>query len=262
MKVNRLHLCSTGPILCLVLLAALAAVVAAAPIPAAAQPSALQASLASLPTAPNAATTSPAAAQSDQSPDSPQKIYGYLHAPAVHSIGRMLHLSVNATSNIFLAINFLILFLLIAAPLAKIMPRIMRKRSETLRQSIKTAREVGEEAKARLSAVEAKLAGLDEEIQKMRALVEQEALEDQARIKAALEEEKTRIVAAAEQELGVAAVQARRALRTFAATLAIEHASKQLVLTPETDRALIAEFIGQVAGDHAGNDGANRGGQN
>jgi F-type H+-transporting ATPase subunit b len=36
-------------------------------------------------------------------------------------------------------------------------------------------------------------------------------------------------------------------LRSFAADLAIEQAEKQLVLTPETDRALIAEFISDVA---------------
>jgi len=53
------------------------------------------------------------------------------------------------------------------------------------------------------------------------------------------------------------AAQARRGLRNFAADLAIEHAAKQLVLTPETDKALIAEFISDVAGN-----GAARGGQN
>jgi F-type H+-transporting ATPase subunit b len=54
-------------------------------------------------------------------------------------------------------------------------------------------------------------------------------------------------VAAAEQEIGVAAAQARRTLRHFAADLAIEQAAKHLVLTPETDRALIAEFVSDVA---------------
>ena len=47
----------------------------------------------------------------------------------------------------------------------------------------------------------------------------------------------------AAQEITVAAAQARRGLRHFAADLAIEQAAKQLVLTPETDRALISEFV-------------------
>ncbi len=52
---------------------------------------------------------------------------------------------------------------------------------------------------------------------------------------------------AAEQELSVAAAQAQRGLRHFAADLAIEQAARQMTLSPETDRALIAEFIGSVA---------------
>ncbi len=261
MRVYRLHARSSRLILGLVLLAALAAAIAASSLCAAAQPSALQASLALAAAVPNAATANPAAGQSDQSPDSAQKIYAYLHSPAVQWVGKKLHLSTNSTSVIFVAINFVILFLLIAAPLTKILPKVMRKRSETLRNNIKTAREISEEAKARLSAVEAKLAGLGEEIQKIRTEVEQETQQDQARIKAALEEEKDRIVAAAEQELNAAAAQAKRGLRALATNLAIEQASKQLVLTPETDRALIAEFIGHAGGDHVESDPALRGGK-
>ncbi|MGA7342001.1 MAG: ATP synthase F0 subunit B, partial [Terracidiphilus sp.] len=126
-----------------------------------------------------------------------------------------------------------------------------------LKQDIQTAREATADAGARLSAVEARLAGLDEEIRKFRAQVEQESLEDEKRIKAAFEEESARIFAAAEQEIAVAAAQARRGLRNFAADLAIQQAEKQLVLTPETDRALIAEFIGQVSGNGAAKGGTN-----
>ena len=59
-------------------------------------------------------------------------------------------------------------------------------------------------------------------------------------------QESARIVASAEQEIGMAAAQATRGLRNFAADLAIDQASRQLKLTPETDRALIAEFVGNV----------------
>ncbi len=83
--------------------------------------------------------------------------------------------------------------------------------------------------------MEAKLAGLGEEIAKFRAAGGAGSLEDEKRIKAALDEESARIVASAEQEIGVAVAQAKRGLRNFAADLAIEQASKQVVLTPETD---------------------------
>jgi F-type H+-transporting ATPase subunit b len=110
------------------------------------------------------------------------------------------------------------------------------------------------DANTRLSAIEAKLAGLDTEIDKIRAQVEEESKQDEVRIKSTISEESARIVAAAEQEIGVAAAQARRGLRHFAADLAIEQAAKQLVLTPEADSALIAEFLVDV--------GAHQGGEN
>ncbi len=181
----------------------------------------------------------------------------YLHAPAVHSIARALHMNLETTSQIFVGINFLILALLIGIPLARVFPRIIHKRSQTLRHHLETARRETEDARSRLSAVEARLASLDEEIAKYRAEVEQEIARDEVRVKAQMEEEKTRIVAGAEQEISSAAAQARRGLRSFAAELAIEHAAKQLKLTPEADQALIAEFVRDVT-----RNGANRGGQN
>jgi F-type H+-transporting ATPase subunit b len=122
---------------------------------------------------------------------------------------------------------------------------------------LETAREATADAQSRLSAVEAKLAGLGEEMQKFRAQIEQDSLEDEKRIKAALGEESARIVAAAEQEIGVAAAQVRRGLRDFAANLAIDQASRQLAMTPETDRALIAEFVAGVSADASSKGGRN-----
>jgi len=71
--------------------------------------------------------------------------------------------------------------------------------------------------------------------------------QDEVRIKNALEEESARIVASAEQEIGAAAAHARRGLRQFAAELAIERAARQMTITPETDRTLIAEFVKDAA---------------
>lgn len=186
-----------------------------------------------------------------------KELNSFTHAPIVAKIGHVFGLSVDTTATIFLLLNFAIIFFAIVIPLVKIMPKVLRGRKETLSQNLRTAREATEDAKTRLSAVEAKLAGLDAEIAKFRAQIEHDSLEDEKRIKASLAEESTRIVAAAEQEIVAAAAQARRGLRSFAADLAIAHAEKQLLLTPETDRALIGEFISQVsAGSPA------KGGQN
>jgi len=164
----------------------------------------------------------------------------------------MLHLDVETTSRIFLGINFAVIFFAIAIPLGRVMPRIFRKRSQTLSRDLESARQATADADARLRAIEAKIAGLGQAMEQFRGQVEHDIVEEEKRIKAAIGEESARIVAAAEQEIGAAAAQARRSLRNFAANLAIEHAEKALTLTPESDRTLIAEF---VAGVNAGGKG-------
>lgn len=236
-----------------VLVAAIAAVLAIAPCRVAAQPSAPAPNTAASTQSAPASGASSAPAQS--SAEDQEK--AFLHGAAVQSVARLLHLSVDTTADIFLALNFAVIFFAIVIPLGKVMPKIIHKRSQTLSQDLKTAREATGDASARLVAVEAKLAGLDEEMKKFRAQVEHDSLEDEKRIKVSLGEESARIVASAEQEISMAAAQARRGLRNFAAELAIDHAEKQLSLTPETDRALIAEFVAGVSGDGAGSGGKN-----
>ncbi|MGH9605042.1 MAG: hypothetical protein ACRD3N_05020 [Terracidiphilus sp.] len=250
---------SSSRIFWFVLLAALAAALSAAPRRAAAQQSA--------PAASSAANAS--ASQNPSGGDQPQsesdEINGYLHSSTVRAVAKVLHLSLRAADYIFLGINFAVIFLAIAIPLGRGLPKIMRKRSATLRESIDSARKLTDDANARLAAVEAQMGKLGDEIEKFRAEIEEELKSDEVRIKGSIAEESARIVAAAEQEIGVAALQARRGLRTFAAELAIDHASRQLVLTPETDRALIAEFAGNVQENHLGvkeNHLGAKGGQN
>ena len=201
-----------------------------------------------------AATSSSNSSQAAQNEDTPttpsdeqKELNVYRHSPLVAKIGQKMGMDVETTAKVFEAANFLIILLAIVIPIARIVPKMLRKRSETLSHDIQTAREATADANTRLSAVEAKLVGLDAEIQKYRAQIEQESQEDEKRIKASIGEESARIVAAAEQEITMAAAQARRGLRHFAADLAITQAEKQLVLTPETDRALIDEFIAGVS---------------
>ena len=202
------------------------------------------------------------AAKTKEAPKTEQEeLDVYRHAPIVRSAAKMLHLDLEVTAKLFEFINFAIIALAVLIPLSRIFPKIIRKRSQTVRHDIDSARKMTEDANARLSAIESKLSGLDVEIAAIRSQVEQESKQDEVRIKATIGEESARIVAAAEQEIGVAAAQATRGLRHFAADLAIEQAAKQLVLTPENDRALIAEFLSGVAADGA-HQSDHRGGQN
>lgn len=175
--------------------------------------------------------------------------HGFLvNGPIVKWASQATGWSRDTTANVFLYINFAIIFFGIAIPLTRTMPKVLRRRREDLSHNLSEARKATEDANARLSAVEAKLAGLDAEIAQFRAQVEEESKGDEARIKASIEEEKARILSGADQELSQATAQAQRNLRLFAAELAVEQASKQLTLTPEADRALIAEFIAQAQG--------------
>jgi F-type H+-transporting ATPase subunit b len=230
-----------------------------APSRAAAQQSATSAPAASAPangTANGSGAAQPAPSEDDQDT-------AFLHSSTVRALARILHLRLDTTVDLLLGINFAIIFFAVAIPLKRMMPKMIRKRSETLSQDLTSARQATADAQARLSAVEAQLAGLDEEIKKLSAQVEQESREDEKRIKASLGEESARIVAAAEQEINSAVSQAKRGLRSFAADLAIGQAEKQITLSAETDRALIAEFVAGVAGDGQGKTAAaGKGGNN
>lgn len=170
----------------------------------------------------------------------------FTHTKLVQSIGKAMGLDIDTTAKLFLWINFAIIFFAIVIPLVKILPKILRKRRETLSKNLEEARKTTADANSRLSAVEAQLSRLDEEIAKIRGQVEEEIKGDEARIKSSIGEESARVVAAAEQEIAMAAAQAQRSLKAFAADLAIDQAVKQLTLTAENDRALIEEFVAQA----------------
>ena len=209
--------------------------------------------------APSDQANGPSAQPPHAKREEPEDENVYRHTALVQKLANLFHLDVETTARLFEFINFAIVALAIIIPVARFLPRAFRKRTTTLSHNLEVARKTTADANARLSAVEAQLARLDEEIGKIRAQVEEESKQDEARIKATIEEESARIVAAAEQEIHAAAAHARRGLRHFAADLAIEQAARQLALTPETDRALIAEFMSEAQNGAAGS--ATRGGQ-
>lgn len=232
MKESILQTRFTRFILCASLLTLM---VAAAPCRLLAQEAAAQ------PAAQSSAPSSEAA--KPVSAEEAQKNLFRLEGPLVKKTAQALNLSVETTANLFDYLNFLIIVLLLGVPISKALPKLLRARGEKVKSDLEAARKATAEANARLNAIEAKLSGLDEEIAQIRAQVEVESKQDEERIKSTIGEENARIVAAAEQEIASTAAQARRGLRHFAADLAIEQAAKQLIFTPETDRALIAEFL-------------------
>jgi F-type H+-transporting ATPase subunit b len=254
LKDLRLHLRFSSRLFWIAAFALLAMAVASTPLRMAGQeaPAANSAAPGQTAATPEAVKSEPAQTKEEKQSEALR-----LEGPVVKWTARTTHMSLATTANIYEYINFLILALGIGIPLIRWLPKFLRNRKEKLRSDIESARKVTEDANARLSAVEAKLASLDAEINKFRAEVEAESLADEQRIKASLVEASAHIVESAEQEIGQAAAQARRGLRHFAADLAVEQAARQMVLTPETDRALIAEFVADAVRNGGAKGGMN-----
>lgn len=166
----------------------------------------------------------------------------YRHSAAVVKLGSMMGMNAEQAATAFTALNFLILAAGVGFLGLKILPKAFRDRSSAIQKGLVEARSATEEAGARLRAVENRLAKLDDEIASMRRQVESDTLREEERIKQSVETETAKIVAAAESEIQSATAAARRELQRHAAELAIDHATRQLEITPDTDRLLIKGF--------------------
>ena len=164
-----------------------------------------------------------------------------MSAPVV-KIGALLGMKPETAANVFTIFNIAILFGGIGYGLLKVLPKTFRNRSTAIQKHLVDARTATEEATARLSSVEDRLAKLDDQIAAMRAQAEADSARDEQRILANVEDEKNKILAAAEAEIQSATTLARREIQKYAAELAVEQAARKLVVTAETDRLLVESF--------------------
>jgi len=176
----------------------------------------------------------------------------FRHSPAVKSLGAKFGLDAEQAATAFSVANFAVLALLVGWFLAKALPKAFRDRNASLEKHLVEARTASKEANMRLESLEARLGKLDEQIAAMRTQAEKDAQAEEQRMKASVEEEKQKILTAAEQEIAAAAAQARRQIQQYAADLAIDQAAKKLVVTAETDRALVQEFARRLGSDLEG----------
>lgn len=167
----------------------------------------------------------------------------YRHSPMVQSIARLLHLPVETTARIFEGINFLILAGTILWFTARLLPKMLRERKERIQRDLQNARKATEDAQQKLQDVERRLARLDAEIAGLKAQVEQQTAEDEARVRASMEAEKQRLVQAVEQETLSASANAQRRLRTLTADLIVQYATQHISPSTDEDRALVQDFI-------------------
>jgi F-type H+-transporting ATPase subunit b len=175
----------------------------------------------------------------------------YRKSPVVRKIGAMLGMDPDRAADVFQFANFALLAILVVWGMAKILPKTLRSRTESIQKHLTDARTATEEARVRLSSVEERLSRLDGEIAAIRAQAEQDSAKEEQRIKASVEEEKKKILASAEQEIVAATIHAQKQLQQHAAELAIEQAARKLVVSAETDRLLVQGFAQRLAGDES-----------
>lgn len=173
----------------------------------------------------------------------------FKYSAMVARLGRMIGLDAHGMYWVSLAVNFIILVLFFWMLLKSKVPQMFRDRTNTIQRALREAQAASTEAKARLEAIEERLAKLDSEVSEIKAGAEREAATEEERIRAAAEEDKQKVVAAAETEIAAIARSARHDLKSFAASLAVDIASHKIKVDDNTDQALVRQFVGHLGKD-------------
>jgi F-type H+-transporting ATPase subunit b len=171
------------------------------------------------------------------------------HSPVVSWIGRVINVGPERAYLFSLIINFGILVAFFWVLLKGKIPQMFRERTATIQKGIREAQAASADASRRLKAVEERLAKLDTEVAEIRVSAEREAAAEEARILQAAEADKRKVVGAAETEIAAIARNARRELKSYAATLAVDLASRKIKVDEPTDKVLVRKFVDQLGKD-------------
>jgi F-type H+-transporting ATPase subunit b len=106
------------------------------------------------------------------------------------------------------------------------------------------ARQLGEETRGRLAAVESALRSLHSKVVAIEAMVDLEAVEK--RVRATVEAEKRKIVEAAEREIAAAMSSANPDFRAYTTDMAVALAANGVRVDGWTDEALLRSLIDQL----------------
>jgi F-type H+-transporting ATPase subunit b len=121
-------------------------------------------------------------------------------------------------------------------------------------QAEETARKIAEGARAREAAerqreeIQKKLAGLEDEVKRLRAEAKRDAEAEAKRVRELARAEADRIEHAAQMEIEAARRAARVELKAVAARLAVERAEALLLkeMTPQAETALFRTFVAEL----------------
>ena len=162
--------------------------------------------------------------------------------------GGRLGLGKGASFGISLAVNFLGI-IVVCWLLMRTLPQVFRQRTAAIQKNIRDAQAASAEASRRLTEIEARLGKLDAEVAEIRQLADREGAAEEERIRQAAERDKQRIIEGAEAEIDALARNARRELKGYAASLAVDLAAHRIHVDEPTDYALVREFVDQLGKD-------------
>ncbi len=151
---------------------------------------------------------------------------------------------------VFRILNFLLVFAVVVYVSRRYGRRYFAARSAQVANTIAEAAQIRQQAEAELAAIEARLAGLEEEVAALRAQARQEAAAEAERIRALAAEEVRKIQRAVQEEIAAAERAAQMELKAFAARLAVERAEVLIrkQMNPELQAKMFRSFVGSLAG--------------
>ncbi len=168
---------------------------------------------------------------------------------SVKWVAKTLGISASSASLLLFILNFAVIAAAIVWFSKSQLPQMFRARTQAIRKSMDEAQAASEDAKRRLSDIEARLARLDTEIAAMKGQADTEAKAEEERIRAAAEADVRKVIENAEQEIAAAAKVARRDLKAFTAELAVGLAEQRIRIEGDTDQALVRSFVDQLGRD-------------
>ena len=153
------------------------------------------------------------------------------------------------TGWVFRWINFAIVAVVIIYAFRKASPAF-RHHADEISERIAEGTRAREAAEKQRREVQAKLAGIEQEVARMRVEAKQGAEAEAERLRALARTEAETIERAAQQEIAARERAARLELKALAARLAIERAEATLrqAMTPESEAMLFGTFVRELEG--------------
>ena len=181
-------------------------------------------------------------------PENNSDLEHYAHSAVVQAMARHMGMSTVAAARLFEDINSGVLIAAILFFILKYVPGIFRGQRRTIEHDLVEARKATADAEMRLKAIEARLAGLNGEVDALRKRALENNQAEESRMRASLEAERERIVHSAEADIHAAQAAAERGLRRYASDLAVDRAAERVRLNEDGDRVLVDEFLQNLAG--------------